>query len=163
MRPRMGIIALAIGCVLASPSTAMAAASPGGASSPAAAARGVVRSELSGHWTAACHYFMPRFYKKCGQAAAALGAEHFRLDGSVTLRQTVRQGQRALVAVTGRICPSSGQGGCQRNANAGLGMPGPSRSFAAAFAAAVNPNSTSFSPIPCIETDSRWYVDATPP
>jgi uncharacterized protein YjeT (DUF2065 family) len=160
---RVGIVVLAIGCVLATPSIAVAAVTPRGASSPTAAAGGVVRSELSGDWTAACQYFMPRFYKACRQAAATLGAEHFRLHGSVTLRQTVRNGPRALVAVTGRICPPSGQGTCQRNGDPRLGLPGPKRSFAAAFAAAVSPNSNSFSPIPCIETESHWYVDATPP
>ncbi len=163
MKPPVGIVALAIACVLAPPSAAVAATTPGGASSPAAAARGVVSTELSGHWTAACQYFMPHFQKTCRQAAATLSGEHFRLHGSVTLRQTVRKGPRALVAVTGRICPPSGQGACQRNGDPRLGMPGPKRSFAAAFAAAVKANSTSFSPIPCIETDRRWYVDATPP
>jgi hypothetical protein len=154
------VIAFTVGCTMVLSGTASAGGAPTGATSPAAAARGVIANEISGSWAEACSYFMPSFYEPCMQAAAKLDAKHFRFRGSLTLRQTVQKGSRALVAVTGRICPSTGQG-CQDNANPSLGMPGPKRSFAAAFAAAIKSSSNSFSPVPCIEIVSRWYVDAT--
>lgn len=163
MRPSLVPAFWVIGSLLAAPSAAAAATHATGAPSPAVAARVVVTDELAGHWTAACSYFMPNFYRTCQQATAKLDARHFRLHGSVVLHQTVRKDAKALVAVTGHVCPPSGEGACQGSNDPAVGMPGPNRSFAAAFAAAANPNSNSFSPIPCIETGGRWYVDASPP
>ena len=92
-----------------------------------------------------------------------LDAEHFRLHGSVAVRGTVTQNTRALVEITGHICPPPSAGPCQSSEKPKLGMPGPTRSFAAAYSAAANPNSNAFSPIPCVQVAGRWYVDAAPP
>ena len=134
-----------------------------GALSPAAAARGVVDNELAGDWPASCPYFRPNFYAICLQASSKLDAEHFRLHGSVAVRGTVTQNTRALVEITGHICPPPSAGPCQSSEKPKLGMPGPTRSFAAAYSAAANPNSNAFSPIPCVQVAGRWYVDAAPP
>jgi hypothetical protein len=144
--------------------TALAGASGAlGALSPAAAARGVVDNELAGDWPASCPYFRPNFYAICLQASSKLDAEHFRLHGSVAVRGTVTQNTRALVEITGHICPPPSAGPCQSSEKPKLGMPGPTRSFAAAYSAAANPNSNAFSPIPCVQVAGRWYVDAAPP
>jgi hypothetical protein len=123
----------------------------------------VVDNELAGDWPASCPYFRPNFYAICLQASSKLDAEHFRLHGSVAVRGTVTQNTRALVEITGHICPPPSAGPCQSSEKPKLGMPGPTRSFAAAYSAAANPNSNAFSPIPCVQVAGRWYVDAAPP
>ena len=80
------------------------AASPPGANSPAAAVKASTDDELAGQWAKRCDYTPPGGYSTCLNDAERLMAGHVRALGSATVRQTVTKGNKALVAVTGRVC-----------------------------------------------------------
>jgi hypothetical protein len=65
-------------------------------------------------------------------------------------------GSEALVSATGSICVNGG--GCDGNSDPSLGMPAGQAAFAQAYDQALD-NSSSFSPVPCIDENGSWYVN----
>ena len=135
------------------------AAPAGGASSPAEAVKGFVQSAVAGKWSAFCDYWVPASHASCVKETDAFAARHARFTGTVAVHRTVTDGTKALVAVTGRVCPPGG--GCQKGNDANSGMPHGSFSFADAWAAVTSGNGSQFSPVPCVEVGDRWYADAS--
>ena len=144
--------------------------SSSGASSPSQAASADVNALLSGDLASACAYVPPSVQAHCRSGLRSVTG--INATGNATIVKQVVQGEKALVALTGRVCLKAGNTGstCISNADPSTGMPGGSVSFQSAFSAALtNFNSSNgsasgpFSPIPCIEIDGRWYVDSSGP
>jgi hypothetical protein len=126
-----------------------------GHDTPEDAVDGLLQAELAGNWPQACSYLVPRAQAVCNQQASKLPA----VTGHITVAGGTISGSEALVATTGRVC--IGGNGCQSNRDPSAGMPNGQVTFAQAYDRVLSTNSSSFSPVPCIEQNGVWYVNAT--
>ena len=143
---------------------------PGSAGSPSTAAAGLVDDLLAGNFRGMCAYEEPGAVAQCtsgvDQLSSVIDGKHvsYRVTGNLAVVDDVVEGDRALVALKGRVCigghvPGYPAGGsCSVNANPSRGMPSATRSFQSAYAAAVADSNDALSPLPMTELDGRWYV-----
>ena len=68
-------------------------------------------------------------------------------------------GSEALVAVTGTMCSKTT--GCVTNSVPSTGMPGAQLSFSQAYGQVLSGTTNSLSPVPCIEENGLWYINAS--
>jgi hypothetical protein len=123
-----------------------------GHATPADAVEGVIQAELSGNLPQACSYIVPSKRTVC---LNSLNGQTTAPAGQVSVVNVVTSGNQALVAVTGHDCVNGTQ--CQSNTDPTVGMPNGSVTFAQAYNEAVTTGS--FSPVPCIEINGKWYVN----
>lgn len=135
-----------------SPSTGGTASIVPGHSTPADAVEGVIQAELSGNLPQACSYIVPAKRTVC---LNSLNGQTTAPTGQVSVAGVVTSGNEALVEVTGHDCVNGTQ--CQTNTDPKVGMPNGSVTFAQAYNKAVTTGS--FSPVPCIEINGKWYVN----
>lgn len=138
----------------ASPQAAVA--SPGH-DRPEDAVDGLIQAELANNGFELCSYLVPSSQQVCDQDEQTSPLPAF--TGNAAPDGNVISGSEALVAVTGSICNSEGSG-CASNSDPAGGMPNDQETFAEAYDQALD-NSGSFSPVPCIEENGMWYVNAT--
>jgi hypothetical protein len=145
----------------ASPSGESPEASPSGGSAvapghdtPEDAVDGLIQAEMSGNWPQACSYLLPSSQSACNQQAPQLSA----FTGNATVDGGVVSDSEALVAVTGSICGSTS--GCASNSDPSAGMPNGQETFTQAYDQAMNNNNGSLSPVPCMQQNGMWYVNA---
>jgi hypothetical protein len=140
------------------PASAQAAVVSPGHDKPEDAVDGLLHAELAGNGFDLCSYLPPSSQSVCDEDEQTSPLPAF--TGNVIPDGYVISGSEALVAVTGSICSSEGSG-CASNSDPSTGMPNDQETFAAAYAQVLN-SSGSFSPVPCIEENGMWYVNATP-
>jgi hypothetical protein len=131
-------------------------ASPGHGS-PEDAVDGFATSLLSSNpGVAWCSYLQPSFQQECTSANVSVS-----LTGSYSIKSQVIDGTNALVSITGSLCyhGADAQKGCASNSNASAGMPPGAGSFSTAYASALNNDSNTLSPVPCIQVNGDWYVN----
>ena len=138
----------------ASPSGGSAVAP--GYDTPEDAVAGLIQAELSGNWAQACSYLVPSSQSACNQQAPQLSA----FTGNATVDGGIVSGSEALVEVTGSMCGSTM--GCNSNSDPSAGMPNDQQTFTEAYDQAVNNNNGGLSPVPCIQENGMWYVNAVP-
>lgn len=138
-----------------SAATAQAPVATAGKNTPADAENGLIKSELADNWTQACSYIVPSTQPACNQAAQ--NGELPAFTGSATVDGDTISGSEALVAVTGSMCSKTT--GCASNSDPSTGMPSSQATFTQAYDLALN-NNTSLSPVPCIEENGIWYINA---
>jgi hypothetical protein len=128
-----------------------------GHSTPQDAEEGLIKGELANNWAEACSYLVPSSQATCKQAAQA--RELPTLTGNAMVDSAVISGSDALVVVTGSMCSSST--GCLSNSVGSTGMPDTYVTFTQAYAQVLdNTSGTSLSPVPCIEENGQWYINA---
>jgi hypothetical protein len=146
LRGVLGTLALVAGSYGASAWCAPAAgAASGGASSPAGAAVGVLNAKSKAQL---CAYEQPKVQAQCQRGGWGPNTV------SVKVVKVVTSGDRALVAVIGKVCPDGPD--CLTNESPDAGMPSRSLTFAHAWSDTVR--SSGLSPIPCVKVDGRWYL-----
>lgn len=129
-----------------------------GHSTPQDAEEGLIKGELADNWVQACSYIVPSSQSAC--ASAAQGNELPTLTGKATVDSAVISGNEALVVVTGSMCSSTT--GCASNSVGSTGMPDTYITFTQAYDQVLeNTSDTSLSPVPCIEENGLWYVNAS--
>jgi hypothetical protein len=128
-----------------------------GHSTPEGAVKGLMEGELTNNWTQACSYIMPSTQPTCNQAA--LQRELPTFTGNATVDSATISGSEALVAVTGSMCSSTS--GCVSNSDPSVGMPDSEVTFNQAYDQVLNTGNGSLSPVPCIEENGMWYINAT--
>jgi hypothetical protein len=64
-----------------------------------------------------------------------------------------------LVVVIGSMC--SNTTGCESNSVASTGMPNSQVPFIQAYDQVLNNSSSGLSPVPCIEENGIWYINAS--
>jgi hypothetical protein len=128
-----------------------------GYDTPEDAVDGLIQAELADNSSQICSYLVPSSQPACDQQAQQQQLPAF--TGNITVDNDVISGSEALVSATGSICANGG--GCTGNSDPSLGMPGGQETFAQAYDQALN-NSGCFSPVPCIEENGMWYVNAAP-
>jgi hypothetical protein len=126
-----------------------------GHDTPKDAVDGLIQAELAGNSSQLCSYLVPSSQSVCSQQAQQQPLPAF--TGNATVNDDIISGPEALVSTTGSICVNGG--GCTSNSDPALGMPGGQEAFAEAYGQAVD-NSGQFSPVPCIEENGLWYVNA---
>lgn len=99
---------------------------------------------------------MPSTQPTCNQAAQK--GELPTFTGTATVGGETISGPEALVAVTGSMCSTTI--GCASNSDPSTGMPNSQVTFIQAYDQALNNNSSIFSPVPCIEDNGMWYINA---
>lgn len=121
---------------------------------------GLIQAELAGDWQTACSYYVPSVQATCTQQAAQAQLSAF--TGSATVSGAQISGSEALVEVTGSMCGNST--GCNSNSDPSTGMPNGQATFQQVYdqVRSSSTNSSSLSPVPCIEQNGEWYVDAGP-
>jgi len=140
------------------PASPQAAVVSPGHDKPQGAVAGLLQAEVAGNGSDLCSYLLPSSQSVCDQDEQTSPLPAF--TGNVTPDGYAISGSEALVAVTGSICSSEGSG-CASNSDPSIGMPNGQETFADAYAQALN-NTGSFSPVPCIEENGMWYVNAAP-
>ncbi len=158
---RIGASAAAKANPASAPSTATSPTlSPGpitpGHDTPQDAVDGLIQAELAGDWPQACSYYPPSVQATCDQQAPQLPA----FTGNATVGGATTSGSEALVEVTGSMC--SGNIGCNSNSEPSAGMPNDQVTFAQAYDQVMSNSSSSLSPVPCIQQNGQWYVNAQP-
>jgi hypothetical protein len=141
-------------------SSSSAAAEPAesatpGKNTPEDAVNGLIKGELADNWTLACSYVVPSTQPTCDQAANQLPV----FTGNATVAGDTISGTEALVEVTGSMC--SNTTGCASNSIPSTGMPGSQVTFMQAYNQALNNSNNSLSPVPCIEENGSWYINAS--
>lgn len=126
-----------------------------GHQTPQDAVDGLVQSELAGNLSQACGYVAPATQATCNSAASS-GSAPPAVTGHADILGAVISGTEALVEVTGSVCTS---GTCSSSSDPTLGMPHGSETFAQAYSKAQHGGG--FSPVPCIEVNGSWYVNAS--
>ena len=122
---------------------------------PQDAVDGLLTSELAGNWTQACSYIVPSSQPACTQQVAQASLPP--ATGNATVDGAMISGSEALVEVTGTLCVS---GGCNSNSYPGTGMPQSQDTFTQVYDQVLSSGSGSMSPVPCIEENGLWYVNA---
>ncbi|HEY6297404.1 MAG TPA: hypothetical protein VIX15_17225 [Streptosporangiaceae bacterium] len=143
-----------------SATTSSAAPSPTSAvapghGTPEDAADGLIQAELANNGPELCSYLVPSSQSDCNNQVQL--SPFPTVTGNATVDGAVISGSKALVPVTGKLCNSDT--GCTSNNDRSLGMPHGKETFAQAYAHALGP-SDHFSPVPCIEENGMWYVNA---
>jgi hypothetical protein len=128
-----------------------------GYDTPEDAVDGLIQAELADNSPQICSYLVPSSQPACDQQAQQQQLPSF--TGNITVDNDIISGSEALVSATGSICANGG--GCTGNSDPSLGMPDSQETFAQAYDQALS-NSGSFSPVPCIEENGMWYVNAAP-
>jgi hypothetical protein len=141
------------------PPSSSAAAEPAesatpGKNTPEDAVNGLIKGELADNWTLACSHVVPSTQPTCDQAANQLPV----FTGNATVAGDTISGTEALVEVTGSMC--SNTTGCASNSIPSTGMPSSQVTFMQAYNQALN-NSNNLSPVPCIEENGIWYINAS--
>jgi len=127
-----------------------------GYGTPEDAVAGLIQGELADDSSELCSYLLPSSQSACNQDAQQQPLPAF--TGNPTIAGGKISGSEALVAVTGSICEDGGE--CTGNSDPSVGMPNYDETFAQAYEQALN-NTGGFSPVPCIEENGNWYVNAT--
>jgi hypothetical protein len=154
----------------AAPASSPASASASGSTSASAGAAasshgspqdvetGLIKAELADDWNTACSYLVPTSQAACFQAALQDQLPAFTGDAAVS-GATV-SGSQALVAVTGTMCSKAT--GCVTNSVSSTGMPNAQLSFSQAYGQVLsNTGNMSLSPVPCVEENGLWYINAS--
>jgi hypothetical protein len=128
-----------------------------GHDTPEDAVDGLIQAELADNSSQICSYLVPSSQSACNQQAQQQQLP--ALAGNIIVADDIISGSEALVSATGSICANGG--GCTGNGDPSLGMPDGQGTFVQAYEQALN-NSGSFSPVPCIEENGMWYVNAAP-
>jgi hypothetical protein len=129
-----------------------------GHSTPQDAEEGLIQGELANNWAQACTYIVPSSQATCKEAAQT--RELPTLTGNATVDSAAISGSDALVVVTGSMCSSAT--GCLSNSVGSTGMPDAYVTFAQAYDQVLNNTSnTSLSPVPCIEENGQWFINAS--
>jgi hypothetical protein len=137
-----------------SPAAEPAESASPGKNTPEDAVNGLIKGELADNWTLACSYVVPSTQPTCTQAANQLPV----FTGNATVAGDTVSGTEALVEVTGSMC--SNTTGCASNSIPSTGMPSSQVTFMQAYNQALN-NSNILSPVPCIEENGIWYINAS--
>jgi hypothetical protein len=140
-----------------SAAVAQSAAIAPGHNTPEDAVEGLIQAELAGNSSQLCSYLVPSSQSMCSEQAQQQPLPAF--TGNVTVNGDVISGSEALVSATGSICVNGGS--CTSNDDQAMGMPDGQEAFAQAYGQALD-NSGEFSPVPCIEENGSWYVNANP-
>jgi hypothetical protein len=150
----------------AAPSSTTAVAATGGAS-PQAVADAFVTAIQNGDLSTFCTYALPSQASQCAKdIKQAAGVQTYK---DIAVGTVTTQGDQALVALTGSICPSSktqstGSGESQTDQCISNSDPNVAtknhKTFAAAYAAATSTNSQSGSPFVTVmvRKNGRWYA-----
>jgi hypothetical protein len=128
-----------------------------GKNTPGDAVTGLIKGELADNWTLACSYIVPSTQPTCNQAAQEGKLPTF--TGNATVDGDTISGSEALVTVIGSMCSSVT--GCASNSVPSAGMPNSQVTFTRAYDQVLNNGSSSLSPVPCIEENGMWYINAT--
>jgi hypothetical protein len=156
--PSVSATAAAAARPSASGTAAAASVITPGHSTPEDAEAGLIKGELTNNWSQACSYIVPSSQAACLQAAQSRELPTF--TGQATVDSAAISGTDALVVVTGSMCSSST--GCLTNSVGSTGMPDTYVTFTQAYAQVLdNTSDTSLSPVPCIEENGLWFINAT--
>jgi hypothetical protein len=150
----------------AAPSSTTAVATTGGAS-PQAVADAFVTAIQNGDLPTFCTYALPSQASQCAKdIKEAAGVQTYK---DIAVGTVTTQGDRALVALTGSICPTSttqSTGSSESQTDQCISNSDPNvatkshKTFAAAYAAATSSNSQSGSPFVTVmvRKNGRWYA-----
>jgi hypothetical protein len=138
--------------------SASGSAAVSGHGSPQEAETGLIKAELADDWTLGCSYLVPSSQAACLQAAQKKELPAF--TGSAAVSGARISGSEALVSITGTMCSSAT--GCLSNSVPSAGLPTGQVTFAQAYGQVLSSTrSTSLSPVPGIEENGMWYINAS--